>query len=612
MLYSQLGRGSAQQVTAAANQPKGTPGGPGLGDSLYPNFGNGGYDAKHYTVNLNVTNPTTSALSGVTTVQARATKNLSKFNLDFIGFAIDGITVNGKPATFSRSGQELTITPATTLRKNEDFTVKVSYNGSPTQITSVALPVLTGWVNFGSGSFVLSEPDGAANYYPVNDHPLDKASYTFRVTVPHPYDVAVNGVLTKTIDNGTSTTSVFNARDPLASYLTTVNISQFNRQTGQKARGIPIRNYFGEGIAPDLLKPFDRQPAMLRFFSRIYGQYPFDVYGSVVMNTKTGSALETQTLSIFGTDQLGRTRLGNSTEEVIAHELAHQWFGDSVALSDWSDIWLNEGFATYSQGLWVEYSQGGAAFDQWVKNEYDSVQENLADLVPPGKPKADDLFNSGVYDWAAVGLHALRLRLGDDDFFQTLRTYADRYKNSNVKQNDFRRVAEEVSGDNLAGFFKRWFYSDTLPPLPNRKPTEDSLVGKSGVNLSNYPRSTQAKVTLTDRTGSNQGGFYAVDNPYGVVVDPVTGNRINPGEKGYAKAALAQSVKTLDREGETLTLHGGSYYVPYLSVDGKPGQFSSPFTKGGTVQLSSAGAYGFSERSVDNASFNDLVLQVSI
>lgn len=485
----------------------------------------------------------------------------------------------------------------------------MSYNGSPTQITSVALPVLTGWVNFGSGSFVLSEPDGAANYYPVNDHSLDKASYTFRVTVPTSFDVAANGVLTKTIDNGTSTTSVFNARDPLASYLSTVDISQFNLQTGQKAKGIPIRNYFGEGIASDLLKPFDRQPEMLRFFSSIYGPYPFDIYGSVVMNTETGSALESQTLSIFGIDQLGRTKLGNSTEEVVAHEMTHQWFGDSVALSDWSDIWLNEGFATYTQGLWIEYSQGGTVFDQWVQNEYDSVKENLADLVPPGKPKADDLFNSGVYDWAAVGLHALRLKIGDDDLFQTLRTYADRYKNSNVKQNDFRRVAEETSGKNLTGFFKRWFYSNTLPMLP--KPTADSLVGKSGVNLSNADQSTRAKVKLVDRTGRNEGGFYAVDNPYGVVIDFVTGNRINPGEKGYEKAALAQSVKTLDQDGETLTLRGGSYYVPYLSVDGKPSQFSSPFTKGVNVQLSSSGAYEFSERSGSNSSFNDLVLQVS-
>ncbi|MBI4783632.1 MAG: M1 family metallopeptidase [Oscillatoriophycideae cyanobacterium NC_groundwater_1537_Pr4_S-0.65um_50_18] len=608
---SKLEQNSGQLVQAAANQPKGTPGGPGLGDSLYPNFGNGGYDAKRYIVSLNVTDPTTSALSGVTTVQARATQNLSKFNLDFIGFAIDSITVNGKAATFSRDGQELTITPATPLRKDTDFTVKVSYNGAPTQITSVALPVLTGWVNFGTGNFVLSEPDGAANYYPVNDHPLDKASYTFRVTVPKPYEVAANGVLARTIDNGTSTTSVFNARDPLASYLTTVNISEFDLQTGQQAKGIPIRNYFGAGIDPALLQPFDRQPEMLRFFSDIYGPYPFDIYGSVVMNTETGSALETQTLSIFGTDQLGRTRLGSSTEEVIAHELTHQWFGNSVALSDWSDIWLNEGFATYSQGLWVEYSQGGAVFDQWVQNEYDFVQENLADLVPPGKPKADDLFNSGVYDWAAVGLHALRLRIGDSDFFQTLQTYADRYENGNIKRNDFRRVAEAVSGEKLAGFFQRWFYSSTLPALPNRKPTADTVVGESGVNLSNYDRSTKAKVTLTERTGRNEGGFYAVDNPYGVVVDPLTGARLNPGEKGYAKAALAQRVETLDREGETLTLRGGSYYVPYLTINGKPSQFASPFTQLGDVQLA-AGAYEFSERSSGSPSFDDLVLQVSL
>lgn len=449
-------------AVAGAAQPQ--PGASGLGDSLYPGFGNGGYDVQHYTLDLNVTDVETSTLDAIATIEAKATQDLSSFNLDFIGFNISSITVNGQAATFSRDGQELTITPAEALDEGETFTVEVAYNGSPEQITSVAIPVPTGWVIFDGGSYVLSSPDGAANYYPVNDHPLDKASYTFRVTVPEPFEVAANGVLEQTIDNGDSITYVFEARDPMASYLTTVNITDdFVIESEQGPNGIEIRNYFAAEIPDELLAPFALQSEMLAFFSDIFGPYPFELYGSVVMNTEIGGALETQTLSIFGADILDSPTI----EETIAHELAHQWFGNSVALADWQDIWLNESFATYAQGLWVEYSQGRSeALDEWVKGEYNFVAEFFDSLVPPGEPPADDLFNSGVYDWGALGLHALRLEVGDDAFFGILQTYFERFQGGNVTPQDLIGVAEEVSGEELDALFERWFYSEELASIP--------------------------------------------------------------------------------------------------------------------------------------------------
>ena len=593
-----------------------SPGAAGIGDSFYPGFGNGGYDVQSYDLNLNISDVATSALTGVATIAANATQDLSSFNLDFIGFAIEGITVNGKPATYSRDGQELTITPSEPIYNSDPFTVEVKYNGSPTQITSVALPVLTGWVSYGDGSFVLSEPDGAANYYPVNDHPLDKATYKFTVTVPDPYQVAANGMLKEAIDDGTQTTYTFETRDPLASYLSTVNISNFDSQTGV-ANGIPIRNYFGVGIAADLLKPFDRQPEMLSFFNSIFGDYPFDVYGAVVMNTETGSALETQTLSIFGLDQLGRA----DSEEIVAHELSHQWFGDSVSLADWRDIWLNESFATYSQGLWVEHSQGHEALNQWVTDEYNSVAGNFDQLVPPGKPMPDDLFNSGVYDWGALGLHALRLQIGDDAFFQTLKTYFDRNKGGNVTPDDFINAAETVSGQELNPFFDRWFYSDTLPEIPELGLSADPLVGKSGVNLSDYAGQTvKATVQVSEETVAyhNQGGFYAVDNAKGTVVDPVTGTRIAPGEAGYAEAALRHSVPLAGDGEETLTLQGGYYYIPYLIADGNPQDFYTPFKAANPdtlnhIQFSAPGTYSFEDlRYLGDKDFNDFNINVKV
>jgi aminopeptidase N len=150
----------------------------------------------------------------------------------------------------------------------------------------------------------------------------------------------------------------------------------------------------------------------------------------------------------------------------VAHELSHQWFGDSVSVADWSDIWLNEGFATYSEGLWIEHLHGRAALDSWVKSQYADVAANPKDFVPPGKPSADDLFNNGVYVRGGLTLHALRLEVGDKAFFDILKTYFERYKNGNASTKDFIAASKEVSGKDLTEFFNSWLYSETIPPIP--------------------------------------------------------------------------------------------------------------------------------------------------
>jgi aminopeptidase N len=437
----------------------------GMGDSLYPNFGNGGYDVQHYTLDLTVHDVARSDLDGDVTIDARATQSLSTFNLDFIGFGITNITVNGLPAQHRRSGQELIVTPSTPLTENESFTVEVQYRGTPTQMTSAALAFQTGWAKFDGGSFVLSEPDGAATFYPVNDHPLDKATYTFRITVPQPFEVATNGVLTDTIENGEMTTFVFETRDPMASYLATVNIGEFDLETSQAENGVPIRNYYPAGREEDLRGLFKSQEEMIPYFSELFGTYPFEVYGALVVNKDLGVALENQTMSVFGMRMIDPDYVEGS-QQVIAHELAHQWFGDSVSVADWRDIWLNESFATYAQGLWIEHTSGREALDDWIRQLYRFVLQNRDSMSPPGEPAADDLFNGGVYDWGALGLHALRLEVGDEAFFQILKTYHDRYKGSNARTSDFIAVAEEVSGRALGAFFDSWLYSQNLASIP--------------------------------------------------------------------------------------------------------------------------------------------------
>ncbi|MFN8414128.1 MAG: M1 family metallopeptidase [Anaerolineales bacterium] len=436
----------------------------GMGDSLYPNFGNGGYDVEKYTLDINVLNVTTSDLSATTTIEAKATQDLSSFNLDFVGFEITDLTVNDVDAEFNRDGQELTVTPATPLTNQEAFTVKVSYKGEPENMQSVALPFQTGWVTYDGGIFVLSEHDGSASFYPVNDHPLDKAKYTFIVTVPKPYEVAANGTLVEDKDNGNTSTFRFELRDPMASYLATINVHDFDTETMQSKGGVPIRNYYATGLSEDVRKPFARQGEMIDYFSEIYGPYPFEVYGALVMDTTFGAALENQTMSIFGTDMIDTSDVAG-TELTVAHELAHQWFGDSISVADWSDIWLNEGFATYSEALWIEHTEGRTALDEWIKSQYQEVASAPEYFPPPGAPAGNDLFNSGVYVRGGLTLHALRVKVGDDAFFKIMQTYFAKYEGGNASTEDFISIAEEVSGQDLQDFFQGWLYDKALPPI---------------------------------------------------------------------------------------------------------------------------------------------------
>ncbi len=440
----------------------GTPGDPGLGDSYYPEFGNGGYDVTHYTLDLTA-DVESNTIQSVVIIDATATQDLSSFNLDLVGLEIESITVNNQDADYKRSRQELTITPAEALPEGESFTVVIAYGGEPESMTSVALPVLTGWIWYGDGIMVISEPDGTASFVPVNDHPLDKATWTLRVTVPDPYEVAMNGVVTDIVDNGSTTTTISEITSPMASYLLTINIGDFDLVEEAGTNGVPIRNYFDATLPDELREPFELQDEMIGCYEGLFGEYPFDVYGAVVLNTETGTALENQTLSVFGADMLDPS-YGDFAEMVIAHELLHQWFGDSVAVADWSDIWLNEGWATYGEGLWVECSRGRNALEDWVAENYDYA--DYAEMIPPGNVPADDLFNESVYVRGGLTLHALRLTIGDDDFFALAREWYERFRDSNASTADFIALAEEISGQDLADFFDAWLYEDPLPELP--------------------------------------------------------------------------------------------------------------------------------------------------
>ncbi len=429
----------------------------GLGDEYFPRLGNGGYEVQHYTIEI-AAGMSDPGLQATTTLDARALDELARFSLDFNGFRIGSLQVDGQPAQYEQDNGELLVTPAQPLAAGQSFQVAVEYSGEPRNPLEQGMKL--GWNRYANGVYVASEPSGASSWYPVNDHPCDKATYRFVITVPEPYVVAANGTLVDTRDNGDTTTYTWEENYPMASYLATVNIARFERQEMAAQNGVLVRNYFDPGISRETRSIFARQPQMIDFFSSLYGPYPFDAYGVVVVDAQFGFALETQTLSLFSSGGLGRP--DRDAEQVVAHEMAHQWFGNSVSLTEWQDIWLNEGFATYSQWLWLEHDRGRAVMERQMLGWYDTLERN--DHPVPGDPTNRDLFNMSVYFRGGLTLHALRLRLGDDVFFALLRDYATRFQYGNATTMDFIQLAEEHSGQQLGDFFQRWLYQEELPP----------------------------------------------------------------------------------------------------------------------------------------------------
>lgn len=439
-------------------QENATIGASGVNDPYFPDLGNGGYDAQHYHLDIDV-DFENRELDAIVTIQALATQSLSRFNLDFAGLEIDSLTVNGADAPFEREGRELIITPSELLVEHEEFEVIVIYSGSPgTDIDSTDLPFARGWSWIEHGSYVASEPDGASLWYPVNDHPSDKATYSFEITVPQPYTAVANGSLQDTLEEGDDTrTFLWETDDLTASYLVTINIGEFSRDDAIGVNDIPIRNYFPADKVYEGLQTFDIQDEMMLLFNEGFGQYPFDVYGAIVIDEDISFALETQTISLFGTRILEQD---NVTPVIVAHELAHSWYGNSVSPKTWRDIWLNEGFATYASMLWLEESVNSGVAIGVMTSQYEALGNSEVIIADPG---TENLFSSTVYWGGAWVLKTLHERVGDETFFAILQTYHERFAGSTAETADFIAVAEEISGEDLTDFFDAWLYQYPRP-----------------------------------------------------------------------------------------------------------------------------------------------------
>ena len=659
---------SSVGMASAAPPVKPTPGAAGIGDPYFPDDGNGGYDVQHYDLDLSY-EPSTDVLSGTATIAATATQFLSRFNLDLDGLRVRSITVNGAAAKWHRSQGELVITPASPLPDAVSFTTVIVYDGIPGPIPDNEFG---GWIPTDDGVVVAGQPHGAATWFPANDHPIDKASFTFHVSVPAGLEAVANGRLDSATTAGGRTTWTWDAVEPMATYLATINVGEF-AVDDYSADGID----YWDAIDPDLLEPvaaprtgtqlaisgaadasykrlartisvpaggaqlsfwidratefpwdfvfveihtvgqddwttladlnghtsqdtgfvcpfwldihpflthyqtatkkgcdplgttgewwaatgdsgdaenwaFDlgayagsdvevsisyasddvvqrngvfiddivvspgpgstsfeadgdtmdgwtsperpgaapattttgssgppRTSRPRRARSRLgrsrasrrsstswgsnFGPYPFSTGGGIVDDVQgLGFALETQTRPVYARDFFTDPLSGDN---VVVHEIAHQWYGDSLALARWQHIWLNEGFASYAEWLWSEDQGLGTAqeiFDFWY--EVFPADDPFWSVVI-GDPGPDQLFDFAVYIRGAMTLHQLRLAVGDDDFFEIMQTWAADHAGGNVTTDEFIALAESISGEDLGALFDTWLFTAGKPEV---------------------------------------------------------------------------------------------------------------------------------------------------
>ncbi len=435
-----------------------TPGAPGVGDPYFPLEGNGGYDVGHYDLALTY-QPDTHELSGTVTATARATQNLSRFDLDLSGMKVQRVLVDGVAATYRRDGQELQITPRTGILDRSAFSVAVTYHGSPKTI--VGSPIVFGadygWQYTKDGAFVANEPNAARTWFPVNDHPSDKATYSYEITVPKNRQVVANGDLLGHTVTGDQSTWRWDETSPMASYLVTVDIGNWRYRRGTTPGGIPETMAVDPALADQATAGtvFEQTGEITDYWSQTFGPYAFTSTGAIVDNVpNVGFSLETQTRPLYGF---------SPDRGTMSHELSHQWFGDSVSVKTWREIWLNEGFATFAAQLWEEHLGHG--------NTYDSFSSTYAHIAAPSSfwnqsiadPQRDTMFSSSVYTRGGMTLAALRHRIGDADFFSLLRQWTTQHRYGNATTKQFIALAEQVSGQDLTRFFQIWLYDKQKP-----------------------------------------------------------------------------------------------------------------------------------------------------
>ncbi len=467
VLLAVVGLAVSGAAPAAARRPTGTAGARGIGDTLYPDLGNGGFDVRHYTLGMRY-DATARTVTGDTVISARATQDLSRFDLDFDGNEIRSVDVDGRPARYQRDGDELVITPGHTLPRGHAFRVGVHYLADPAATHHCAppnAPIASGWLPDPHGFVVAGQPSCARSVFPGSDHPADKASYTFQLTAPATLTAVANGQLTHRIEHAGEVTWTYQETAPMATELTQIAIGYYTVLNSTGPHGVAIRNVVPSDQVDALRPALDLVTTQLGWLEQQTGRYPFGGYGILVSPANFRFALETQTLSLLPAGLL-RFLPQSYWAPVMVHELAHQWYGDSVSPGQWSDVWLNEGHATWYEAQYAD-QLGYAGLTDRMRAAYAAGDTWRAKYGPVAAPPADNLFNDNVYDGGALVLFALREVVGADTFARIERAWAASRRAGNGTTAQFITTACHTAHRDLRGFLVDWLYGTTTPPMPN-------------------------------------------------------------------------------------------------------------------------------------------------
>ena len=478
------------------------PGAAGIGDRLYPTLGNGGYNALHYDLDLRyATKAPSQGIDGTLTMRARSTQALSRFNLDFSGAGVGSIRVNGRAARFRQVGEDLVITPARSIRKGRVFTVQVKHFRSNPTVPNGDELLSTAFFITPDGSATSGQPNAMHAVYPSNDHPRDKASFSFRFDVPAGETAVAYGVPTVKKTKHGRTIWTYEQRQPMATELTQLAVGDYTVIKRAAVNGVAVRDVVPTRLVADYRSKLGVEKDHLRWMRAKVGSYPFNLYGSLVVDTTLGFALETQTLSLYDTPWF--TRYPQAVwDPVMLHELAHQWFGDSVAPWEWSDVWLNEGHASWYEFNYaedkgfLEDEAGAPTLDALMKSVYqagDQYRQNFGPVARPLSGDVYDVFNPNVYEGGALVLYALRQQIGNRAFDRLERTWVSKYRGKSASTKDFIKLASKVSGKSQTAFLRAWLYGTTTPPMPGHSdwvvdPAKAQLKSSAARGLTLRPR----------------------------------------------------------------------------------------------------------------------------
>ncbi|WP_169747904.1 M1 family metallopeptidase [Pseudonocardia acaciae] len=452
-------------LAACSPHPAGTAADPeigrGIGDPYFPTDGNVGYDVEHYDLQLSY-QPGDDDLDGTATIRLAATQRLTGFSFDF-GLDASSVTVDGRPATFSKKDAKLVVTPPEPLAERQRATVAVRYHGTPSEVRVNGEKI---WKTNRDGAVSVSEPHYATAWFPCNDHPLDKATYDVAVTVPDGTQALSNGLfLGSSPADGGRTRWSWRGTHPQASYLAFLAIGHYEIDNGTTPEGRPIIIAYDRRLSSEVRAAaqasVSRTHEVVTWASSLFGPYPFEAEGAVVAADEEEDAEEFQTRPVY----LGGEFATGPDMNVVVHENAHQWFGDTVSPHGWRDIWLNEGFATYAEWMWSEHTGQATARDLAAKAYRAHSADDDYWLLAPGDPGADRLLDRPVYTRGAMTLQALRDAVGDDAFFTILRTWVSEHRYANGTTEQFVELAERVSGKSLKALFQAWLFTKERPAV---------------------------------------------------------------------------------------------------------------------------------------------------